>query len=646
MPPEPTARRFRRLRIAAVSLLTLVVAAVGLLQLPPVATWLVRRLVHFVPLNRGYHLVVGRATGDWFGRLALEDVALGLDGREVLHVKRLGVWYNLRDLTGTPRRLRELDMEGARATARRGAHGWDLANALQKSADTSSGGGFEVGVIDVRDVGLVAQLSPDSVVRVRGLSMLVHDFAITSSTTGKIDRLNLAIAPPASATWFAVSARGAVSADLYTFDPVRIQTERSDLAGRIVLSRRLDDSGILDRLDLRLEATPLALADISPMVPTVASEGSMELTATASAQGRVVKARLNAAVGEGTFALTGSTELDGAKPTGLRMHGTVRRLDPSRLWADAPAGRVSGTADADLRGFPDSAAGTADVHLADSRLGSTSVERLDVHTEIANGRTEVRLRGSAGQGRVALDGWITPFDSLPGYGFSGSAGGMPGTAVAARTLSGAEADSVLDVRFRFAGRGLSTAARLRGRLDFAVVGRGGERLALGGTTLSLEGGRLFAVPDLSIGGGQVSAVATARLGDTVTYRVSHGSIAGVDLGRLMGDTLAAPLKRSLLTRRQWHDPGRRRGRSSSDAGGVALRGSASERYPRRGPSRQRARHLRAPRRASGWARRGRCFGSPVRLDPIVPADPGLARKRRCRRAHRPSRSRRACHPAW
>ena len=52
----PGAPRFRRLRIAAVSLLTLVVAIVGLLQLPPVATWLARRLVHLVPLSRGYDL--------------------------------------------------------------------------------------------------------------------------------------------------------------------------------------------------------------------------------------------------------------------------------------------------------------------------------------------------------------------------------------------------------------------------------------------------------------------------------------------------------------------------------------------------------------------------------------------------------------
>ena len=46
---------------------------------------------------------------------------------------------------------------------------------------------------------------------------------------------------------------------------------------------------------------------------------------------------------------------------------------------------------------------------------------------------------------------------------------------------------------------------------------------------------------MTVGGGSIAALATARLGDTVTYRISSGTIAGVDLGAVMGDTLSAPL---------------------------------------------------------------------------------------------------------
>ena len=46
-------RWLRRLRNAALALLVLLVAAVGLLQLPPVATWIARRLVTLAPLTPG-----------------------------------------------------------------------------------------------------------------------------------------------------------------------------------------------------------------------------------------------------------------------------------------------------------------------------------------------------------------------------------------------------------------------------------------------------------------------------------------------------------------------------------------------------------------------------------------------------------------
>ena len=234
MSNKPSAVWFRRLKIAAVGLLTLVVAIVGLLQLSPVATWLVRRLVPLAPLNPGYSLQVGRVGGTWLDGLVLENVALLRGTREVARIGRLRVGYRIPNLVATPIRIREIDVDGVRATARREGDTWDLANVLRRSADTTGGGGIEVGVIDVRDGAMVAELSPDSVLRVRGLSMLVRDLAVGDVVTARIDRLNVAVAPPTSSTWFAVSTRGQAAADLFSFDPVRVQTERSDLAGRVV----------------------------------------------------------------------------------------------------------------------------------------------------------------------------------------------------------------------------------------------------------------------------------------------------------------------------------------------------------------------------------------------------------------------------
>src|SRR5437867_1101709 len=82
-------RRWTRpLAIIGISVLTLVVAVLALLQLPPVATWVARRLVTVVPLNPGYHLEVGRVSGDWLHRLALDEVRLVRNDRELARVDR------------------------------------------------------------------------------------------------------------------------------------------------------------------------------------------------------------------------------------------------------------------------------------------------------------------------------------------------------------------------------------------------------------------------------------------------------------------------------------------------------------------------------------------------------------------------------
>ena len=237
----------RTLAIVGITLLTLVVTVVALLQLPPVATWLVRRLVPLVPLNPGHRLEVGRVSGDWIHGLVLEDVRLARDGKELARAARLKVGYDPRRLRGTEIRLRELTLDGARAVARREGDTWDLANALRRSADTTGSGGFRVDRLELRDVQLEAELAPDSLVRMRGLNLRARNLFVGKQVLLQIDQLNAAVAPPGSGRWFAVATRGAVTADEFRFDPLRIQTEQSHLAGRVVLPRRFDDPRLVDR---------------------------------------------------------------------------------------------------------------------------------------------------------------------------------------------------------------------------------------------------------------------------------------------------------------------------------------------------------------------------------------------------------------
>ncbi|HEY8257031.1 MAG TPA: translocation/assembly module TamB domain-containing protein [Gemmatimonadales bacterium] len=535
------ARRFRRTRIAAVILLALAAVAVGVLQLPPVATWLARRLVALVPLNPGYHLRVGRVSGNWFGGLAAEEVALVREGKELARVDRLRARYTIGELRGSPLRVREIDVEGVTATARREGDTWDLAKALRKSSDTTAGKGIRIDVVDVRDVSVVAVLSRDSLLRVRGLTARVRDLDMGEPLTARIDRANLAFSPP-SGPWFAFSTRGDVSRDFYRFDPIRIQTERSTIAGRMTIPRRLDDSRLLKRLDLRFRGAPVALADLSSMLPSLTRDGEIALDASASAKGNVVTGKIDASIGGGRFTLDASTPIERGKPEDLRLHAKLRGLDPSKVSASAPAGRIQGTLDAVLRGALDTTTGTVDLRLTSSQIGTTKLTSFDLHSDVERGRATLKARGVTPAASVSADGWVTPFDSIPAYRAYGSATSIAGSAPAVRALTGAEADSVLEVSFDLGGHGLSiSAAKVTGRLTFDALRGSGERLPLGHTTISLANSRLIARPDLAVGGGQVTAVADVHLGDTLTYRIDRGVITAVNLGRLLGDTLAGPV---------------------------------------------------------------------------------------------------------
>src|SRR5439155_4274521 len=138
-------RWLRRMGFAVVVLISLVAALVVLLQLPPVATWVVRKLLTLAPLNPGNRLEVGQVSGNFFGGLTFEDVRLRQGGRELAYAPRLRAAYHLSGLLAAVKRLDEVELDGARITARRQGGRWDLVDVMRKSSDTTGGGGFAVG---------------------------------------------------------------------------------------------------------------------------------------------------------------------------------------------------------------------------------------------------------------------------------------------------------------------------------------------------------------------------------------------------------------------------------------------------------------------------------------------------------------------
>ena len=546
MMQSPTVRRLTRvLAIVGISILTLVVAFVALLQIPTVATWATRRLLALVPLNPGYALEVGRVSGNWFTGLQLEQVRLRRGSRELALVERLQVRYDPRRLRGPDRSLRELVVDGGRIVARSERGGWDIANALQSSGDTSSAGGdFIIHRLTVRGVDVAAQLAPDSTAMVRGLTLVGRDLVVGDPVLLTMDTLRASMAPPGEPPlWFDLAAAGAATAEEIRLDPLRIKSHRSDIAGRIVLPRSFDNPRMAERLDVRLEALPLALADLASVYPSVPPEGEVQLEATASARGRLVTAQLAARLAPGTIELEGSTVMGRGAPAVYRVHGEVRDLDPSRLHRSAPIGVVNGEIEADLRGetLP-LADGSASLRLRGSRFGETDLRDFDLRAEVTRGRADLVVRGQVFGGSVRADGWARPFDSIPSYRLAGGALGLEGTEAVAKALAGEAGDPSLDVRFRVAGDGITPSeADLEGRVELVAVRGDTGRVPLGDAAISLADGRLEIRPELLVAGGRIGGLATAKLEDTISYEVRRGTIEGVDLGRLMGDTVAAPL---------------------------------------------------------------------------------------------------------
>ncbi len=112
----------------------------------------------------------------------------------------------------------------------------------------------------------------------------------------------------------------------------------------------------------------------------------------------------------------------------------------------------------------------------------------------------------------------------------------------ARAFTGQDGDPALAVAFQLSGEGSSAdSATARGRVDLTAVRDTGRRVAVGHATLRLANGRLELRPELLAGGGTITAVGLVTLGDTLGYEVREGRIDRVDLGKLSGDTTAAPL---------------------------------------------------------------------------------------------------------
>jgi translocation and assembly module TamB len=533
---------FRRVGIGLTALLVIVVALVALLQLPPVATLAVRKLLTLAPLNPGNRLEVDRVSGNFLRDLTLEGLRLRQDGRELAHIDRLTVGYRMPRLRPPGSRLDRLEIAGGSIATRRQGARWDLVDVMRKASDTTGGGGFAIDRLLVRDLAVAAELAPDTVAHARVQELAARDLRLGDTTLLAIDRLQFAVRPPESGRWLAITTRGDVTGETLTFDPVTLSSEESTVTGRVVLPRSFRDPRLVSRLDIRLAARPLALTDVAALAPSVPPRGRLVFDARARGEGDLITAHLAATLDRARLTLDGHTRLDRGRPAGYRLQGRVNRLDPSRLNRSAPAGEVNARLEAELDGALARSSGSVHLDLGGSRLGATVMRRLELDALLTDGMADLRLRGSLDSGTIVGGGRARLFDPVPTYRVAGTAVGMPGTAALARALTGADGDPALAIGFQLAGAGTSPdSATARGRVDLDAVRDSGARRPIGHATLRLAEGRLDLRPEILAGGGRITGVGRVTLGDTIAYALRDGRIDRVDLGALVGDTNSAPL---------------------------------------------------------------------------------------------------------
>ncbi len=547
----------RRLLLAVTALVLVLLVVLASLQVGPVSTWLGRRLVRLAPLSPGVELAVGRVTGNWVGWLQLEDLRLRRNGRELARVRELRVAYDPRELASSDRRLRELTLSDVSVHARRDSAGWDITRVLRQSEDTTGGGSFGIDRLVLSDVAVVAELTPDSVIRVEDLAVRARDLSLGETPTALLDTVHARVISPSDPPLqIEIAARGAATPDVFRLDTLSIASARSRLAGRFVLPRRLDDPRSVDQLSGRFTASPLALQDVAAFGLPVPAEGELLLETQVESDGRRALGSTHARLGAARADLEGSALVGSNVPADYVLRGAVRDLDPRRLLTTLPAGRLNLDLDVEARGPELSVAdGKGDLRVTSSEIGGSAIDDLRLRADLDSGRADVDLRGSVAQGAVRASGWVRPFDSLPSYRLAGTASHLPGTDSLVRRLAGAEGDPSLEVGFRLSGHGFSVAeARVSGRADLAAVRSGGERSSLGHATLTLANRRIIARPELLVAGGRVSADLTAGLDEPITYELTRGVIDSVDLGRLMSDTVASPVSGRFTLRGRGTEP--------------------------------------------------------------------------------------------
>ncbi len=293
-------------------------------------------------------------------------------------------------------------------------------------------------------------------------------------------------------------------------------------------------------------------------------DGEVDLTLKGTGTTHRMEFQLSATLPEGGVAQArGVITPPKRSPVEYRLQGDFRGIDPS-LFLSSPElpRRIDGTLVLDLAGAnPDRLGGRTDLTIQSSHTEPRDRRQVVAGALFDRGRGRINLESNLGFASVRLRGWARPFDSVPSYDLKARARQLE--RVSSPWLKRLLGEEHRSLTLSLAGSGLDPRrADLRA---LAAIDPGSGQAGLldsGWVEVRLRGGAARMRADIGVTGGTVAVAGTATLGPELELRLQRGSIEGVDVAALLGDSNASSLDAGFTLQSRGTSPRLARARAS------------------------------------------------------------------------------------
>lgn len=504
-------------------------------------------------------LTVDRASGSWIRSLRLTGISLtrtdSTSGTSVqmAEVDTLTARYRLLPLLRGRLHVTDLSVEGPSATMRQDADStWDWAKVLPEAPeepDTSAAMPIQVDRIHVDGGAFSARFyagGRDSTAHIRDLHLLAHDFESDSTVTGRVDTLGLRGQPAGDTTDLRLALRGGLTDSSFTLDALQLTSPRSRVWGQGHVRLPSDPTGTVDDVQLRLQAAPFALRDLTPFAPTldVDPRETVEIDLHVAGSGQRMMATLDGSFsGGGTVSVeaeatpTTTTSPEGP-PLYYRLDAEVRDLTTSLLGpTDTTQNRLNTRIAVDLSGQSlTTLDGTADFRLTDTRWANLHTPVLNANTTLRDGEATIDVEGTLNQARIRANARTRPLDDAPSATLTARVRAFDVAAFAPD--AGVESNLSADAEVKARALG-SEAQEIDAALTVGSSRVGLQRINTGRATVSVRPDRArfdgrFALPE-----GGVQAAGFAALDGTEQFALERAQLNRFNVAALIGDTTAS-----------------------------------------------------------------------------------------------------------